>query len=385
MKDNEFDIVMICDWLPPDFGAVGQYAFLAARERAIAGERVALIGITTSTSSIASESFKSGGLLKTRKVQAKAYDRAKMLVRATWTIRANTNLIMGALPFMLRSKSVMFTGSPPFLIHLLVPLNLILRKILIYRITDFHPECLMAQYKKPPLALRLLYRLTVYWRHRVKKFEVLGEDQRARLEQIGIDPDRISLRRDPSPVRIDVQTRPLSRPPSLDGYRILLYSGNLGVAHDYRTFLEAYETHHKQGSGRVAIWLNAVGIGAEKLEKSLRDKGLPYARTRTVPIEDLPALLLAPDAHLITLKTEYSGYVLPSKIYGCLLSKKAVLFIGPSSSDVHLLCKENAELDAYFHCECGEAHAVEDALNSIGSGFNSRTCMGGRMQEFTEN
>ena len=37
---------------------------------------------------------------------------------------------------------MVITGSPPFLLHFVVSLNLVLRRRLIYRITDFHPECL---------------------------------------------------------------------------------------------------------------------------------------------------------------------------------------------------------------------------------------------------
>ena len=43
-------LVYICDWLPPDFGAVGQYALLDARERASDGWAVTLVGLTTARS-----------------------------------------------------------------------------------------------------------------------------------------------------------------------------------------------------------------------------------------------------------------------------------------------------------------------------------------------
>ena len=40
-------LVYICDWLPPDFGAVGQYAMLSAREWATSGWAVTLVGLTS--------------------------------------------------------------------------------------------------------------------------------------------------------------------------------------------------------------------------------------------------------------------------------------------------------------------------------------------------
>ena len=40
-------LVYLCDWLPPDFGAVGQYALLEAREWARRGFAVTLVGLTS--------------------------------------------------------------------------------------------------------------------------------------------------------------------------------------------------------------------------------------------------------------------------------------------------------------------------------------------------
>src|SRR5438093_173626 len=40
-------LVYICDWLPPDFGAVGQYAMFFAREWASDGWAVTLVGLTS--------------------------------------------------------------------------------------------------------------------------------------------------------------------------------------------------------------------------------------------------------------------------------------------------------------------------------------------------
>ena len=43
-------LVYICDWLPPDFGAVGQYAMLFAREQAENGWAATLVGLTSEKS-----------------------------------------------------------------------------------------------------------------------------------------------------------------------------------------------------------------------------------------------------------------------------------------------------------------------------------------------
>jgi hypothetical protein len=80
-----------------------------------------------------------------------------------------------------------------------VPANLLLRKRLTYRITDFHPECLIAELGQRPLWLQFFLYWTLFLRRRVHRFEVLGEDQRRRLLENGIPAERIVLRRDEAP------------------------------------------------------------------------------------------------------------------------------------------------------------------------------------------
>jgi hypothetical protein len=223
----------------------------------------------------------------------------------------------------------------------------------------------MAELGSAPLALRLFYRLTVALRRRVHRFEVLGEDQRRRLLAIGIPPDRIVLKRDPSPVEIPEGTEPLPTPDELAGFRILLYSGNFGVAHDHETFVEGYRRHHREGSGRVALWLNATGAKADRVEELLRREGLPVHRGRPVPLELLPRLLVTADAHLITLRDEFVGYVLPSKVHACIRSGRGILFIGSAASDVHLLASQGLPPERYHQIDVGDAAAVASVLDEI--------------------
>jgi len=360
-------LVYLCDWLPPDFGAVGQYSLLFARERAAAGEDVVLAGLSSTAASVEEETV-GAGRLRIVRLLAEPYDRADFKRRALWTARTNLSLVWALRREIRRADEVLFTGSPPFLIHLLVPLNLLLRKPLTYRITDFHPECLMAEMGRVPFPVRLFHRWTVFLRRRVGRFEVLGEDQRTRLLEIGVRPERIVLKRDPSPVEIPPDVEPLPVPEELGGRTVLLYSGNFGVAHDHETFIEGYRRHHREGSGRVGLWLNATGAKADRVEEILRREGLPVHRSKPVPLDLLPRLLATPHAHLITLRDEFVGYVLPSKVHGCVQSGRAVLFVGSERSDVHLLCAQGLPADRYFRAGVGDPAAVMSALESLSGG-----------------
>jgi hypothetical protein len=359
---EKIDTLYICDWLPPDFGAVGQYSLIFARSQAIEGRSVVLGGLSSRGHEEIIEAC-GKGRLRIVKLAAKPYEKANFKTRILWTLKTNTRIIIGLWSELWACNEIRFTGSPPLLLHWIAPLNLLLRKRLVYRITDFHPECLIAARNHPSWWLNLVYRLTQFWRRRVTAFEVLGQDQMARLIASGINEERISIKPDRSPVTVNEATVPLERPNIGLGKVLLLYSGNWGVAHDYSTFLEAYRLHHGQGSGRVVLWLNAVGAAVERIEAVLRDERLPYLRTTLVPLEQLASLLVTPDAHLITLSDAFVGYVLPSKVHGCIASNKPILFIGSDRSDIHSLCL--ASSTGYERVSVGDVAGCVAALELL--------------------
>jgi hypothetical protein len=363
-------ILYVCDWLPPDFGAVGQYGVIWARKLASEGHAVTLAGLSSTNDSERTEAV-GPGRYREIKFKTAVYDKTNTLRRLFWTIKTNNRLLWRLWREMRTADTILFTGSPPLLIHWIAPANLLLRKRLVYRITDFHPECAIAQRGSAGLFLSLLYRLTVFWRRRVDQFEVLGEDQIARLREIGIPAERIELKRDSSPVAFTQGTLPLSRPMEARSSLLLLYSGNWGIAHDHRTFIDGYRLHHQQGTARFTLWLNATGSAVSAIEEALRAHSLPYVKGAPVPIEQLASLLVTPDAHLIALSDPFVGFVLPSKVYGCIESGKAVLFIGSERSDVHLLCAKDLG-PAYQRVEVGDAEGCQRALDRLSALIDDR-------------
>ncbi len=69
-------LVYICDWLPPDFGAVGQYAMLFAREWAKNGWAVTLVGLTSGKLAAEPAEPIGEGTLEVIRVHRPTYDKA---------------------------------------------------------------------------------------------------------------------------------------------------------------------------------------------------------------------------------------------------------------------------------------------------------------------
>ena len=355
-------LVIIADWLPPDFGAVGQYMQMRARSLAEQGHDVTLVGLSSTASSVKHEAVAAGTLTELR-LAARPVPRDSLIGRLLWTIRTDFRLLFAAFRSLCAADGIVFTGSPPFLVHLLTPLKPLWRGRLIYRITDFYPECLIAARARRSWVLDVLLSLTNFWRRRIDGFEVLGEDQLRRLHAAGVAEQRIALVRDGSPVAFapDQAGEPL--PAELAGHCVLLYSGNYGVAHEVDTVVEGYRQHHREGSGRVRLWLSAAGVGAAVVAERLREQGLPFHRSAPVPLERLAALLCTPHAHLITLKDSFVGYVIPSKIYACLRSKRSVIFVGSAESDVELLAHGSSA--GYWRVPCGDSAGFASALEQL--------------------
>src|SRR6476646_8458706 len=145
---QKIDTLYICDWLPPDFGAVGQYSLIFARELAAGGRSVVLGGLSSRRYEESSESLGKGNL-RIIKLHADPYDKTNFRTRMLWTIRTNTRIVVGLWRELRSCDEILFTGSPPLLLHWIAPINLLLRKRLRYRVTDFHPECLIAARGRP--------------------------------------------------------------------------------------------------------------------------------------------------------------------------------------------------------------------------------------------
>ena len=357
-------LVYICDWLPPDFGAVGQYAVLDAREWASDGWAVTLVGLTSGQSSRqAAEPVGEGSLKSSESIGAATRNRSSC---HGWSGRLCSNVLLLGAAFraMRRADAVLFTGSPPLMLHFIAPLNVLLRKRLIYRIMDFHPECLIAERGSSGLLLDCLLRLTYFWRRRIDTFEVLGLDQARRLTDMrDCARSGSASSANPSPVRFSRGLSPLPLPDELrGGCGVILYSGNWGVAHDENTFIEAYAEYFRQSTLGLRFWLNATGAKADRVERELRSRGVPVYRSSLVPLEDLPRLLLAADVHLVTLRDPFVGYVLPSKIHACIDSGKRILFVGSQSSDVHLLASRALPSGRYCRVDVGDVEGLVRAL-----------------------
>lgn len=360
--DETGRLIIVCDWLPPEFGAVGQYMLQRAERAAAAGVDVTLIGLGRDET-LQTEQAAGAGRLRILRLRAGITPKQSLVRRAVWALRVNLRLLSavaraqrGAGPV-----DILVTGSPPFLSQMLVLANFVWRRPLTYRITDFYPETALASGRAE--VLRPLLPIFQWLRRRVPRIEIIGEDQGRRLAASGVPAERLHLSRDASPVVFGPETPPAPRPFGADDV-VLLYSGNLGVAHELETFCEGYRRHVRDGANRVRLWVNGSGVRLAELKAFCARHDLPLHVTGPAPLDALAGVLRAADAHLVLLGAAYWGFVLPSKIYACLESERPVLYVGPPESDVALLLRERPG-PGHAQAAPGDPDACFNALETL--------------------
>ncbi len=124
----------------------------------------------------------------------------------------------------------------------------------------------------------------------------------------------------------------------LNGQFVVLYAGNLGLAHRFDAVVAAARLLEglpwAAADGREVRFL-FVGDGPRLAEVRRGCEGL--ARVSFLPYqprEALPALYNAADVHLVTLRDEVAGLLVPSKIAAALACARPVVLVGATAGTV---------------------------------------------------
>lgn len=112
----------------------------------------------------------------------------------------------------------------------------------------------------------------------------------------------------------------------------LLYSGNLGVAHEWETLLEALSLSKlKPNQLQILFVTSGSRVNKAKIfaEKNLYKDSVIFKPL--VKSEDLPLTMGIADLAVVTLRKNFDGLVSPSKLSGYLGRGLPILFIGLDS------------------------------------------------------
>ena len=194
---------------------------------------------------------------------------------------------------------------------------------------DVYPDVAvdLAYFKAGGLADRVTGLLADFSRHSATGILALGECMKDRLVRRGIDPSRIFVAENWADGAAIV---PLPRQTS-SAALVLLYSGNLGLAHDLGTITASIKALREDQRFRFLF----VGSGGRRAELAafVKEQDIKSVELRPyVQRESLSESLSAGDIGLVTQRNACCGSVVPSKVYGLLAAGRPILFIGPAAA-----------------------------------------------------
>jgi len=199
----------------------------------------------------------------------------------------------------------------------------------------------------------------------------MGPCMRQLLERYPSGACRITL----VPWALDEPQGPLATHPderqSIFGspHLALLYSGSFGRAHSSDEILDL-AARLRPHDIRFAFSVRGNRVSELRAAVDQRKLDIPFVSFASV--ERLTARLACPDVHVVSLREEWTGMVVPSKFFGALSAGRPVLFAGSSASSIAqwiekfgvgwVLTRENLDEVAKLLVDYADQPAAQEAM-----------------------
>ena len=285
---------------------------------------------------------------------------SRKLLRQIW-------FYMGLLPkLLLRRPPDVFVSqtNPPMAVPLVAFAARLWRRPYLIIAMDVYPEVLVAHGSLQPksLSARLLDAVFRFAYRSARRVIALGPVMSQRLRDKGVESARL----------VEISNWSTGSEGVVRGYEnrlraewglqddfVLVYSGNLGIGHEFETLLHGFAMARRQSS---ALRLVIIGKGS-RLEEVQRlaselDLGDAVRFSDLLPADRLPESMGLADLAVVTLRPGFEGLIVPSKLLGCMSRGLPIMYIGPPSDT-------SVVIDRYgcgFSVDAGDSVGLADAL-----------------------
>ncbi len=142
----------------------------------------------------------------------------------------------------------------------------------------------------------------------------------------------------------------------------VLYAGNLGRAHPFETILEAAEILKDKNEDVEFVFVGA-GARYDDLVEERAKRGLDNIRMLPFqPASKLREMMESGDVHLVTLKDDAAGFIVPSKLYSGLAVGRPCVFVGPIESET---AKVIRDFEAGYVVAQGDGESLAEAIATL--------------------
>lgn len=166
---------------------------------------------------------------------------------------------------------------------------------------------------------------------------VLGEIMAQRLRDEGVASEQVTIIEnwaDGEAIQpVAKAENPLVREWSLEGKFVVGYSGNMGRVHEFKTMIDAAE---QLKDDKQIVWVFiGDGVARQWLESEAATRGLTNVQFRPYqPADRLRWSLSLPDVHVISLRPNLEGLIVPSKFYGVAAAGRPMIHLGDPDGEI---------------------------------------------------
>ena len=325
--------------------------------------------------------------VKIHRVRTTRFGRASLLGRSIDYISFFFSVRRALASIAAANDIVIAKTDPPLLSPAVLSVVKRRRARLVNWLQDFYPEIAIASgmhWLKGPIGGTLSFLRDRSLRAACANV-VVGELMAERLVSRHVRRETIhfipNFAVDDEIVPVAATDNPLRGDWGLGGKFVIGYSGNLGRVHGFQTILDAAEQLRNEprivflciGGGRLFdVLVRSVG------ERQLQDKFVfrPYQDRATLKYS-----LSAPDVHWISLRPEFEGLVVPSKVYGIAAAGRPIIAITAKSGEIARLVRTHR---CGIVVEPGDAHRLAATLVELMDNPSLCAEMGNRARAMLE-
>lgn len=230
-----------------------------------------------------------------------------------------------------------FFSTPPLFASIGMLLRLVRRQPYVCVVMDVYPDVLVESgiIGRRGAAARLTRRLMAATWRRAAAVIVIGRCMHERLRAAGVPAERLHLIPNwpyDGVQRLPRQPNAFRTELGLDDELVVLYAGNLGVSHTFDEVLAVASELHDRPD--VHFVFAGAGSRRREIEAAVASGS---ANISLLPFQDedrLSELLALADVHLVTLRSAFTGVVVPSKGYGSLASGRPLILVGDADGEL---------------------------------------------------
>ena len=368
-------IVFVNRFCYPDHSATSQIVSDLAASLAASGLSVVLVASRLSYDNTSAQlpAREQWNGINIHRVWTSGFGRAHLLGRLLDYMTFYLSLPWTLWRILRRGDVVIAKTDPPLISLLVAPIAWLRGAVLVNWLQDVFPELAVAmgEPKIPRLLTRILQTLRNKSLRLAAMNVVIGERMSEYFHTQGISAKH--LRVIPNWAHeADISPMPSSQSQLRQSLKltdkfVVGYSGNLGRAHDPETIFDA--AWQLRDASHIIFLITGGGHGYEQLRLRASRAGLltilfqPYQ-----PIEKLSDSMAAADLHLLSLRPELEGHIVPSKFYGIAAAARPMAFIGDEDGELARLIAAHG---CGFSIEQGRADLLASRILELANDVDS--------------